>query len=167
MSPPPPSPCRAEGDELHHRARRTAERRADEEDHHRRLQHALAAVEVAELAVERGHHGLGEQVGGDDPRQPLETAELADDGGQRRGDDRRVERGEQQHEQQAAEDDEAAGLGDDGGRGFARGDVGGRLERLHQPRPPVRGKLTSEGSLPVGRRAATALPPRNRPASWR
>ena len=67
------------------------------------LQHDLAAVQIAELSVERRDDGLREQIGGDDPRELLEPAELADDRRQRRGDDRRVERGEQHHEQQAAE----------------------------------------------------------------
>ena len=101
ISPPPPSPCSARNaissvmfwlD--------AAERRADQEDHDRRLQHDLAAVEVAELAVERARDGRREQVGGHDPRQVLDPAEIADDRRQRGRDDRLVERREQQHQQQ-------------------------------------------------------------------
>ena len=50
-----------------------AERRADEEDHDRRLEHDLAAVEVAELPVERADDRRGEQVRGDDPREVLDA----------------------------------------------------------------------------------------------
>ena len=54
ISPPPPSPwiARKAISSLHVLAE-AAERRADEEDDDRRLQHDLAAVEVAELAVQR------------------------------------------------------------------------------------------------------------------
>jgi hypothetical protein len=44
---------RAEGDQLHHALREPTQRRADEEDHDRRLQNELAAVQVAELPVQR------------------------------------------------------------------------------------------------------------------
>ena len=102
---------RAERDQLAHVLREAAEHRADEEDHDRRLQDLLAAVEVAELPVERAGDRRGEQVGGDDPRQVLDPAEVADDRRQRRRDDRLVERGEQQHEHQRDEDQADTGLG--------------------------------------------------------
>ena len=64
ISPPAPSPCtRAEGDQLGHALRQAAQRRADQEQHDRALEDALAPVEVAELAVQRGDRGLREQVG--------------------------------------------------------------------------------------------------------
>ena len=62
---------RAEGDQLGHVLGDAAQRRADEEDHDRRLQHDLAAVEVAELPVERPGDRRGEQVRGHDPREVL------------------------------------------------------------------------------------------------
>ena len=65
----------------------------------------LAAVQVAELAVQRRHDRLRQQVRGDDPREVLEAAEVADDRRQRRRDDRLIERGEQHHEHEAREDD--------------------------------------------------------------
>ena len=74
------------------------------------LQHELAAVEVAELAVQRPDDGRGEQVRRDDPGQMLDPAEVADDRRQRGRDDRLVERREQQHEQQRAEDQADATL---------------------------------------------------------
>ena len=64
----------------------------------------LAAVEVAELAVERADDGRREQVRRDDPREVLEPAEVADDRRQRGRDDRLVERREQHDEHQRAED---------------------------------------------------------------
>ena len=51
ISPPPPIPCSARNAiSSRHVLREPAERRADEEDDDRRLQHDLAPVEVAELA---------------------------------------------------------------------------------------------------------------------
>ena len=76
----------------------------------RRLQHLLAAVEVAELPVERPGDRRGEQVRGHDPREVRDPAEVADDRRQRRRDDRLVERGEQQHEEQRGEDQADARL---------------------------------------------------------
>ena len=70
----------------------------------RRLHDTLATVQVAELAVERRHDGLGEEVRRDDPREVREAAELADDRRQRGGDDRRIERREQHREHEPAED---------------------------------------------------------------
>ena len=87
-----------------------AERRADQEEHDRDLQDELAAVEVAELAVERAGDRRGQQVRGDDPREVGDPAEVADDRRQRRRDDRLVERGEQQHEHQRQEDQAQARL---------------------------------------------------------
>ena len=66
----------------------------------RRLQHDLAAEQVAEFAVQRHDDGRAEQVGGDDPRQVVEAAEFADDGRQRGRDDGLIERGEQHDQQQ-------------------------------------------------------------------
>ena len=86
-------PCRARKTiELRHVLREPAQRRADEEDHDRDLQHELAAVQVAEFAVERADHRAGQQIGGDHPGQMRESAELADDRRQRGRDDGRVER---------------------------------------------------------------------------
>ena len=54
-----------------------------------------ATVEVGDLAPERGAGGRGQQVGGDDPGEVLETAEVADDAGQGGADDALVERGQE------------------------------------------------------------------------
>src|SRR5207249_2821546 len=72
---------RAEGDQLRHTVRLATERRADEEEDDRALEHALAAVEVAELAVDRRHRGLREEECARHPREPIEAAEVADDRG--------------------------------------------------------------------------------------
>ena len=103
--PAPAEPLEAaERDQLGHVLAEPAQHRADEEEHDRRLEHDLAAVEVAELAVERPGDRRGEQVAGHDPGEVLYPAQVADDRGQRRGDDRLVQRRQQHHEQQRAED---------------------------------------------------------------
>ena len=56
-----------EGDERAHRRGHARQDAAGQEDHDGRLEEALAAVEVAELAEQRRRHGLGQQVGGHDP----------------------------------------------------------------------------------------------------
>jgi hypothetical protein len=92
---------RAEHDQLGHRLRQSAERRADQEDDERRLQHDLAAVLVAELAVERRDDRRRQEVRGHHPRQVREPAEVADDRRQRCRDNRLVQRCEQQDQHQA------------------------------------------------------------------
>ena len=63
ISPPPPSPWSARKTiSSVHVLAQAAQRRADEEDHDRRLQDDLPAVEVAELAVQRPDDGRREQV---------------------------------------------------------------------------------------------------------
>jgi hypothetical protein len=87
---------------------RAAERRAGQEDHQGDLEHDLAAVKVAELAVHGRHRRLRQQIRGDHPGDVVEASEVADDRRQRRRDDRLIERGHQQHEHQAREHDEDA-----------------------------------------------------------
>ena len=70
---------RAEHDQLRHVLTKPAQRRTDQKEDDRRLQHDLSAVEITELAVNRRDDRLRQQITGDDPRQMLETAELADD----------------------------------------------------------------------------------------
>ena len=111
MSPPPPRPCsvrKAMSSPMPWRL--PAQHRADEEDDDRRLEDALAAVEVAELAVDRRRDRRGQQVAGDDPGELIEAAELGGDRRQRGGDDRPVERRQQdrQHERREDEQDLAA-----------------------------------------------------------
>ncbi len=120
---------RAESDQLRHRLREAAERRPDEEDHDRRLQHAFAPVEVAELAVERAGDRGGEQVRRHDPGEVRDAAEVADDRRERRRDDRLVERREEQDEHQRREDGADARLGlEDGVRHL--GDTTNRMKLL-------------------------------------
>lgn len=94
----------AEGDELVHGARPARQRGADDEDDDGELEDALAAEEVAELAVERQDDGGGEEVGGDRPGHLLQAVQLTDDLRQGGGDDHLVERREQQGEHQPEED---------------------------------------------------------------
>ncbi len=97
---------RPEADQLPHVLCHAAQRGPDEEDDDRRLEQLLAPVLVAELAPQRRRGGRGQQIGGDDPRQVLKTAKVADDGRERRRHDGLVERGEQQPEQQGSDRDE-------------------------------------------------------------
>ena len=112
---------RAERNQLGQGLSDAAQRRADEEDDQRDLQHDLAAVEVAELAVHRGDRGLGQQVGGHHPRDVAEAAEVADDGRQRGGHDGLVQRRHQQHQHQSGEYDGDAARGVGVRRGGAVG----------------------------------------------
>jgi hypothetical protein len=107
---------RPERDQLAHALGQAAQRRADQENHDRRLEQALAAVLVAELPPQRRRGRRGQQVGGDHPGQMAEAAQIADDGGQRGSDDGLVERGEQDREHQRGVDDQQAAAGLDGRR---------------------------------------------------
>jgi len=66
-------------------------------------QHAPAAVDVGELAVERRDNGRGEQVGGHHPGEVLDVRIGAPDGRERRRDDRLIERGQEHRQHQADE----------------------------------------------------------------
>jgi hypothetical protein len=94
----------AEGNELAHRPAEAAQRRAGKEQQDCRLEHDLAAEQISQLAVKRRDNRLREQIGGDDPGEVSQSAELADDRRQRRRDDRLIERCEQHHQQQRTED---------------------------------------------------------------
>src|SRR6185295_10734890 len=97
----------AEDHQLHERARGAGERRAGEEERHRHLVGALAAVEVGELAEERHRGGGGQQVDGEDPTVAGNPAELAHRRRHRRGHGRRLQRGEEHAEQDAGGDQSA------------------------------------------------------------
>jgi hypothetical protein len=106
---------RAKKDELQHRLRQAAKHRADQEDADRDVEEALAAVDVAQLAVKRRSGRRGDHEGGDDPREMHEPAEIADDARQRRADDVLVERGEGERQHQARENQVELALGNVGG----------------------------------------------------
>lgn len=74
---------RAEQNQLHHVAAQPAEHGTQQEDADAGLQHDFPAVQVAELAVQRGDNGLREQVRGDDPGKALQPAEIPHNRGQR------------------------------------------------------------------------------------
>src|SRR6185295_10382271 len=97
----------AEDHQLHERAREAGERRDDEEERHRHLVGALAAVEVGELAEKRHRGGGGQQVDGEDPTVAGNPAELAHRRRHRRGHGRRLQRGEEHAEQDAGGDQSA------------------------------------------------------------
>ena len=99
-----------EDDQLGQALGQAAQGRTSQEDDQRDLEHNLAAVEIAELPIDRRDNGLGEQVSGDHPGDVAQAAEVADDGRKRGGDDRLVQRCHQQHQHQPGEDDLDAGL---------------------------------------------------------
>ena len=61
-------------------------------------------MDVADLAVERDDGGRREQVGGDQPRQVVDVAEVASDGRQRARQDGLVERAHERRQQHAEDD---------------------------------------------------------------
>src|SRR6266702_1239967 len=81
----------AEADELGHGPAHPAERRSGQEHHDRRLQDDLAAVEIAELAVDRSDDGRSEEIRGHDPGEVRQSSQLADAGRQRGRDDGLIE----------------------------------------------------------------------------
>ena len=94
-------------DELRDVLRRPAQRRGGDEDEQRHLEQQLAPVAVAELAPHRRRCRRRHHVGGDDPGDVAEPAEVGGDDRQRGGQDRLVEdRG------QHREDDRREGHGD-------------------------------------------------------
>ena len=89
-------------DEHENVGRQRADQRAQHVQRDRDQQRDAAAVDVADLAVQRGDRGVGDQVGGDQPRQVVHLAEFAADGRQRARQDGGVERAHE-HRQQHAE----------------------------------------------------------------
>jgi len=77
----------AKADQLQHALADARQCRADQEDKNCRFESTLASVEIAELAQRRCRDRQGEQVGGDDPRELIQAAEIADDRRQGRRDD--------------------------------------------------------------------------------
>ena len=98
--------------ERHHRGGQPAHQRADQEDHDGGLEHAAPAVEIADLAPQRGGGGGREQVAHDHPRQVLEAAQVGDDGGQGGGHDRLVDGGDEHADHQARQRQHDLAMGD-------------------------------------------------------
>jgi len=95
---------RPESDELVHGLRQAGEHRAQQEDSDRHIEQRLAAMLIAELAVERHRHGRGHDVGRHHPGQMRDRPEIADDARQGGGDDALIERAEGQDQDQSGED---------------------------------------------------------------
>ena len=102
---------RPERRELVHRRRERAQHRADDEDRDGEHEQLLAAVEVAELAVDRRGDGRGDQVRRGHPGLDGEAVEVVGDGADRRADDGLVEGGQEHPEQQPGQDREDLGVG--------------------------------------------------------
>ena len=96
---------RPEGDQLGQVLRDAAEDRAEQEHDQPDLEHDLAAVQVAELPVERRHDRLRQQVRRHDPADVVEPPELSHNRRKRGRDDRAVQRRQQHHQHEAGEDD--------------------------------------------------------------
>ena len=104
-SPPAPRPCTARSAaSIVHRGGERARRRAEDEERDGEQEQLLAAVEVAELAVDRRRDRRGDQVRRGHPRLRREAVEVVGDGADRGTDDRLVERREEHAEQQAGQD---------------------------------------------------------------
>ena len=96
---------RAEGDELRHDSASPHSAEPMRNTTSAPCSTSLRPSWSPELAVERRDDGDGQQVGGDDPREVLEPAEVADDRRQRGRDDRLVQRRQQHDEHEPADDD--------------------------------------------------------------
>ena len=99
------------GDQLAHRHRRTREDRAEREEDQAEEQNSFAAIEIRELAIDRRADGRGEEIGRDDPRVNVETAELGDDRRHGRRDDQLFHGGDRHGHEQRGGDHAAAGEG--------------------------------------------------------
>jgi hypothetical protein len=87
-----------------HRPGEAAEDGAEGEEDDGGQHDVFAAKQIAELAVD-GHDGAGgEEEGGADPAEALHVAELANNGGQSRGDDLVVQRRHEKSRHEKAED---------------------------------------------------------------
>ena len=128
-------------DQLPHLLGEAGQQRADQEDDDREHVDRPAAVDVADLPVERGRGGRGEQVGGHDPRDVGDAAEVADDGRQRGGDDGLVERGEQRARHEPAQHDHDLAVG----------------ERLGHRRCSLRAGWSAEGVRSSARRSSRPI----------
>lgn len=101
--PPPPSLCSAHQYQLRHVLRQPAERGTGKKQHDRHLQHDFTPEQIAEFTVQRHHDGRAEDIGGNHPREFIQSAELANDSRQGGGDNGLVQRRQQHHQQQGAE----------------------------------------------------------------
>jgi hypothetical protein len=128
--------------QLVHRVREGGQQRAENEDGDREDEERPAAVDVAQLAVQRRHDRRGDEVGGRRPGLDAQAVEVVRDGADRRRDDRLVERGQEHPRHQTGEDDDDLPVGE--GRRPVLGDraggaAGGRCGGHAISRSGVRG----------------------------
>ena len=93
-------------DHRQHVGRERAHERAADEDADAGKHHGAAAMNIGQLAIERGDRRGGQKIGGDDPGEILEIGELASDRRHRGGHDRLIE-GSEEHRQHQTDDDRA------------------------------------------------------------
>ena len=107
IRPPPPRPCRTRASaSISTLTDDGAHERAGEEHPQRHEHDALAAVDVAQLAVNRSGDGAGHEVGDHHPRHPLHAAERGGNRRQGRGDDRLVHHRQEHRQHHGGEDGE-------------------------------------------------------------
>ena len=111
--PPPPRPCSTRpkmSTSMLGASAQTSEPAMIDQD--RDAQREPAAVDVGDLAVERDDGGRRQQVGGDQPRQAVDVAEVAADGRQRGRQDGLVERAHERRQQHAEHDQQRLTMGE-------------------------------------------------------
>ena len=155
---------RARRDQRRHVGRERAGDRADQEDDDGEKHHAPPAVDVGQLAEQRRHRGVGEQIRGHHPGQVLDVAERAPDGRQRRRHDGLLERREEHGEQDADHDGADRGMVERGcGRvGIAVRAFGCGIIHDHRTMPDCARNSTGAGAGQVSRPAARLPSPKGR-----
>ena len=93
----------SEADQLAHVLRQARQCRPDQEDHDRCLEHDLAPVQIADLAVERRRRRRRQQIRRHHPRQMIQTAQITNDRRQRRRHDRLIQSRQEHPQHQPAE----------------------------------------------------------------
>ena len=102
----------SESDQLRHVLTQSAQHRAREKQNDRELQNDFATVQISELSVHRRDDSLRKQIRGNDPREMLESSEIADDCRQCGRHDRGIESGEEHCEYESAERNEDLSVSD-------------------------------------------------------
>ena len=93
----------AEPDKLGHRWAQACRNRADHEDGNAQEKEDPAPVEIGEPAHDRDRNRGRDKVGGRRPRVTVESSQVDDDAGHRRGNDGLVQRGQEQRQQDSGQ----------------------------------------------------------------
>ena len=136
---------RAERGQLVHRPGQAAERGADDEDRDGEQEERLAAVDVGQLAVQRGGDRRGDEERGGGPGLQREAVEVVGDGPDRGGDHGLVQGGEEHPHHQADEDHHDLPVGE------------AAVGLLRRSAPGGRGGHAGSCSVPAGGPAAMVV----------